>query len=82
MMSIYIPRIKSRAKEIVKQRAQEEADGSGGVEQIQLHAVDPGTAININVPPKTSEDPGEIKAETVRCFPAGIAKSFGEWKSG
>merc|ERR1712093_196095 len=35
-------RIKVRAKELEKQRVQEEADGSGGVEQIQLHAVDPG----------------------------------------
>ena len=35
-------RIKVRAKEIEKQRAQEEADGAGGVEQIQLHAVHTG----------------------------------------
>ena len=70
-------RIKSRAKEIEKQRAQEEADGSGGVEQIQLHAVDPGTAININVPPVMSEDPAEVKArEIFDAFPPGLQRAL------
>ena len=31
--------------------------GSGQVEQIQLHAVEPGTKIGINVPPADSSDP-------------------------
>jgi cell division cycle protein 37 len=70
-------RIKTRAKEIEKQRAQEEADGIGGVEQIQLHAVDPGTTINIKIPPKTSEDPAEVKArELFDAFPPGLQRAL------
>jgi cell division cycle protein 37 len=54
-------KIKTRAREIVLQRAKDEADGkSGGVEQIQLHAVEPGTVINIRIPEEGSEDP-EVK---------------------
>jgi cell division cycle protein 37 len=70
-------RIKSRTKEIQKQRAQEEADGTGGVEQIQLHAVDPGTTINIKIPPENSEDPEEIKArELFNAFPPGLQRAL------
>ena len=43
-------RIKTRAAEILKERAENPA--GEGVEQIQLHAVDPNTTINIQVPPK------------------------------
>lgn len=57
-------RIKSRAAEINKQRAAEGA-GAGGVEQIQLHAVEPGTVINIRVPPADSADPEEQEARRV-----------------
>lgn len=61
-------KIKTRAAEINKERA---ASGSGlaegeGVEQIQLHAVEPGTVINIQVPPADSADP-EIQ-EARRIF--------------
>jgi cell division cycle protein 37 len=52
-------RIKTRAREIVMQRAKDEAEGKGGeggVEQIQLHAVEPGTVINIRIPEAGSED--------------------------
>jgi cell division cycle protein 37 len=70
-------RIKTRTKEIEKQRAQEEADGSGGVEQIQLHAVDPGTTINIKIPPSTSQDPEEVKArELFNAFPPGLQRAL------
>lgn len=70
-------RIRSRAKEVEKQRAQEEAEGSGGVEQIQLHAVDPGTEINITIPPEKSEDPEEIKArEMFNSFPPGLQRAL------
>lgn len=70
-------RIRTRTKEIEKQRAQEEADGSGGVEQIQLHAVDPGTTINIKIPPTTSEDPEEVKArELFNAFPPGLQRAL------
>lgn len=57
-------RIKTRAAEINKQRAAS-ADGEGGVEQIQLHAVEPGTVIQIRVPPADSADPEEQAARTV-----------------
>ncbi|KAK3295701.1 Cdc37 N terminal kinase binding-domain-containing protein [Chaetomium fimeti] len=46
-------RIRTRTREIVLQRAKDEAEGKGGqegVEQIQLHAVEPGTVINIKIP--------------------------------
>lgn len=46
-------RIKTRAAEINKQRAEND---SGDVEQIQLHAVEPGTEIKIAIPPENSED--------------------------
>jgi cell division cycle protein 37 len=50
-------RIRTRTKEIVLQRAKDEAEGKGeGVEQIQLHAVEPGTVINIRIPDKEAED--------------------------
>lgn len=59
--------IRTRAAEINKQRA---ASGSGlaegeGVEQIQLHAVEPGTVINIHVPPENSADPEDQEARKV-----------------
>ena len=70
-------RIRVRAKEISKQRAQEEADGSGGVEQIQLHAVDPGTKINIQIPPEHSEDPVEVEARKLyNSFPPGLQRAL------
>ncbi|KAM0265194.1 hypothetical protein ACHAQJ_000347 [Trichoderma viride] len=46
-------RIKNRSLEIIAERAKEPAEG---VEQIQLHAVEPGTTIQIKVPPADSED--------------------------
>lgn len=70
-------RIRVRAKEIEKQRAQEEADGAGGVEQIQLHAVDPGTTINITIPPVKSEDPEQVRArELFTAFPPGLQRAL------
>lgn len=70
-------RIRTRTREIEKQRAQEEADGSGGVEQIQLHAVDPGTTINIKIPPPTSADPEEARArELFNAFPPGLQRAL------
>ncbi|EHK47978.1 hypothetical protein TRIATDRAFT_215353 [Trichoderma atroviride IMI 206040] len=46
-------RIKNRSLEIIAERAKEPAEG---VEQIQLHAVEPGTSIQIKVPPAVSDD--------------------------
>ena len=55
-------RIKNRSREILAERAKEPAEG---VEQIQLHAVEPGTVINVRVPPTNSEDPEEQKARAI-----------------
>jgi cell division cycle protein 37 len=79
-------KIKERAAELAKQKA-EEIDG-GGVEQIQLHAVDPGTEITINIPPPIptslkegstlpppSED--EIAARQIfESFPPGLQRAL------
>jgi cell division cycle protein 37 len=74
-------RIKTRAAEILKERA--ENPSSEGVEQIQLHAVDPGTSINIQVPPKTpvATDPEEREAEQqarqiFEDFPPGLQRAL------
>lgn len=56
-------RIKTRAAEINKERAA--GGGQEGVEQIQLHAVEPGTVINIRVPPADSADPEEQEARKI-----------------
>ncbi|KAK4156725.1 hypothetical protein C8A00DRAFT_30388 [Chaetomidium leptoderma] len=54
-------RIRTRTREIAMQRAKDEAEGNsgGGVEQIQLHAVEPGTVINIRIPPPAGAGGGE-----------------------
>ncbi|KAK1756053.1 Cdc37 N terminal kinase binding-domain-containing protein [Echria macrotheca] len=55
-------KIKTRTAEINKQRAKDAEEGvQEGVEQIQLHAVEPGTVINIRIPPSGSQDPEEQK---------------------
>lgn len=54
-------RIRNRAREIVAERAKEPE----GVEQIQLHAVEPGTVITIGVPPADSEDPAVQEAREI-----------------
>jgi cell division cycle protein 37 len=78
-------RIKTRAAEILKERA-ENPQGEG-VEQIQLHAVDPNTQINISVPPKesTATDPEEKQAEEqarqiFESFPPGLQRALGSGK--
>jgi cell division cycle protein 37 len=74
-------RIKTRAAEILKERAENPA--GEGVEQIQLHAVDPNTTINIQVPPKesTATDPEERQAEQASrqifdTFPPGLQRAL------
>ncbi|KAJ6788203.1 hypothetical protein PWT90_02168 [Aphanocladium album] len=54
-------RIRTRAREIVAERANEPE----GVEQIQLHAVEPGTVIAISVPAADSEDPEVQEAREI-----------------
>ncbi|KAF2004134.1 hypothetical protein P154DRAFT_543574 [Amniculicola lignicola CBS 123094] len=75
-------RINTRAKEILKERA-ENPQSAEGVEQIQLHAVDPNTTINITVPPKTSsaENPEERAYEEAsrqlfESFPPGLQRAL------
>lgn len=55
-------RIRTRSREIIAERARE---GEEGVATIQLHAVEPGTVIQINVPPADSEDPEVQKCREV-----------------
>jgi len=70
-------RIKTRAAEITKERAAEAAEGGAGVEQIQLHAVDPGTSINIVIPKVDSQDEVEKKARaTFESFPPGLQRAL------
>ncbi|KAF2673599.1 Hsp90 co-chaperone Cdc37 [Microthyrium microscopicum] len=78
-------KIRVRAKELQKQR---EEEGEGGVEQIQLHAVDPNTTINIRVPPPiptdltaTSTNPPPTEDEIVGrrifdSFPPGLQRAL------
>jgi cell division cycle protein 37 len=69
-------RIRTRAAEIAADREADAANGVG-VEQIQLHAVDPGTTINIKIPPKTSEDAEETAArEVFDSFPPGLQRAL------
>lgn len=66
-------RIATRAREISEERAK----GSQGVEQIQLHAVDPNTTISISIPPENSDDPEVKKArEVFECFPPGLRRAL------
>ncbi|KAI1104659.1 hypothetical protein F4804DRAFT_332068 [Jackrogersella minutella] len=59
-------RIKNRAAEINAQRETAAASGEAeGVEQIQLHAVEPGTEIKIRIPPETSKDETETRGRKI-----------------
>ncbi|KAG9966757.1 Hsp90 co-chaperone Cdc37, partial [Aureobasidium melanogenum] len=70
-------RIRSRTRELAEQRKRDEAEGTGGVEQIQLHAVDPNTTINIVVPPADSTDEDAKQARAVfETFPPGLQRAL------
>lgn len=56
-------RIKSRAAELAKDGSA--SNDPAGVEQIQLHAVDPNTKITINLPQPNSQEPIEIEARKI-----------------
>ncbi|PLB54833.1 Hsp90 co-chaperone Cdc37 [Aspergillus steynii IBT 23096] len=56
-------RIKTRAAELAKDSSA--SNDPAGVEQIQLHAVDPNTKITINIPAANSTEPIEIEARKV-----------------
>lgn len=63
----------TRAKELAEERSKD----SGNVEQIQLQAVDPGTSINIVVPPKDSEDPQDQRSRQIfESFPPGLQRAL------
>lgn len=67
-------RIKSRTAELSKESS---ANESAGVEQIQLHAVDPNTKITINLPAADSEDPTEIEVRKIfDAFPKDLQKAL------
>ena len=52
-------------------------DSPGGVEQIQLQAVDPDTAIHIAVPPPNSDDPETQQARKIfEAFPPGLQRAL------
>lgn len=66
-------RIKTRAMELSKETPSDPA----GVEQIQLHAVDPNTEIRIAVPGPNSSDPIEIASrEIFESFPPGLQRAL------
>lgn len=66
-------RIKTRAAELQKESSHDPA----GVEQIQLHAVDPNTKIHIVVPEAGSRDPTEVAArEIYDGFPPNLQKAL------
>ena len=68
-------RIKTRAAELKKE--EEENAGQEGVEQIQLHAVEPGTEIHINVPQPGSTEEIEIQARKIfENFPPGLQRAL------
>lgn len=69
-------RIANRVAQL-KEQHKDSADGAGGVEQIQLHAVEPGTEIHINIPQAGSSEKIEIEArEIFEGFPPGLRKAL------
>ena len=70
-------RIRSRTKELEEERQRDEAEGRGGVEQIQLHAVDPNTSIHIVVPPADGTTEDEKQARQIfETFPPGLQRAL------
>ncbi|KAJ5776064.1 uncharacterized protein N7511_001075 [Penicillium nucicola] len=68
-------RIKSRAAELSKENSA--SNDPAGVEQIQLHAVDPNTKITINLPAADSQDPTEIEVRKIfDAFPKDLQKAL------
>jgi len=67
-------RIRSRTAELAKQRAEE-----GEKELIQLHAVDPGTSINILTPPPMNQcqtDDERASRQIFESFPPGLQRAL------
>jgi cell division cycle protein 37 len=65
-------RIRTRAAELKKEKPD-----PAGVEQIQLHAVDPNTKIHIVVPEADSSEPSEMAARKIfDSFPPNLQKAL------
>ncbi|OOF98257.1 hypothetical protein ASPCADRAFT_205513 [Aspergillus carbonarius ITEM 5010] len=56
-------KIKTRAAELARDSSA--SNDPAGVEQIQLHAVDPNTKITINIPAAESNEPVEVEARKI-----------------
>lgn len=68
-------RIRTRTAELAKERGSNK--DSVDVEQIQLHAVEPGTEININIPQPNSQEEVEKQARIVfESFPPGMQRAL------
>lgn len=66
-------KIRNRAREIVRERASQPE----GVEQIQLHAVEPGTEIKIRIPEEGSAEPEVKEARAVfDAFPEDFRRAL------
>lgn len=70
-------RIRTRTAELARERASNPPSSEAGVEQIQLHAVEPGTEIHINVPQPDSADDVEQQARVIfERFPPGLQRAL------
>lgn len=71
-------RLRDRAREMLKETAEENGE-SGDVEQIQLHAVNPGQKINIVVPPAVplcTTDEEKASRRVFETFPPNLQKAL------
>lgn len=70
-------RIRTRTAELAKERAANPKGTETEVEQIQLHAVEPGTEIHINVPQPNSTEDIEQQARIIfERFPPGLQRAL------
>ena len=70
-------RIRTRTAELAKERAANPKGSEAEVEQIQLHAVEPGTEIHINVPQPNSTEEIEQQARVIfERFPPGLQRAL------
>lgn len=68
-------RIRSRCAELAKEK--ERNAKTTETEQIQLHAVDPNTSIQINIPSTSPTEEVEVKArEIFETFPPGLQRAL------
>lgn len=72
--STYV-RLRDRAAEMAKEREEEADTEAGGVEQIQLHAVNPGEKIAINIPAAGNAEEADAR-KVFETFPPGLQRSL------